>query len=86
VTSAQILILTNAALVAILGFMIRMWISDLKQSIRDINGPDGTIGKINKRLDNMDDEKVSVRSYEKFQDEVKKEIHEHGGNFDGRKR
>lgn len=32
----QLLILTNAALVAILGFFIRMWIGDLKASISDL--------------------------------------------------
>jgi type IV secretory pathway TrbD component len=45
VSTDQIMILTNAVLVAVLGFMIRMWISDLKTTIRDITG------KLEKKVD-----------------------------------
>jgi nitrogenase molybdenum-iron protein alpha/beta subunit len=77
-SNEQIMILTNAALVTILGFMIRMWIMDLKQSIRDINGPDGVISKINKRLDNVALEKVGVKTCDRLHDEIKSKLHQHG--------
>lgn len=58
----------------VIATLVGLWWSSMKQALTDIKD---TLEKINRRLDNVDKEKVDVRMCEGVHSEIKKRLHQH---------
>lgn len=58
----------------VIATLVGLWWSSMKQTLADIKE---TLLKINLRLDNMDMEKVDLKTCEMFHADIKKKIHQH---------
>lgn len=73
-TSDQLLWAANTGLLSIVGLLIWDWKRSVKESFLAIND---TFEKIDKRIENMDTEKVSIHTCDILHGEVKKKAHSH---------